>query len=68
MVAKENDKLVSVPPLLLSNKDEVRRFSDALYRKKLKAYYREQMSIIHDQEFDVRLALLKGERCEVALT
>ena len=68
MVAKENDKLVSVPPLLLSSKDEVRRFSDALYRKKLKAYYKEQMEIIHDQEFDEILSLLKGERCEVALT
>jgi len=67
MVAKENDKLVEVPPLLLQSKTDVRRFADVLFRKKLKNYYNEQMEKVKDHHFDEILARLEGERCEVKL-
>jgi len=67
MVAKEDDQLVTVPPLLLSTMEEVRRFAEALYRKKLKKYYREQMKEVKKNELNELLSLLKNERCEVRL-
>ena len=66
MVAKDEDQLVMVPPLILETKDDVRRFSDVIYRKKLQNYYDEQMTIIHKQNFEDNLALLENERCEIA--
>ncbi len=67
MVAKENDTLVEVPPLLLRSKTDVRRFADVLFRKKLKKYYGEQMEKVKDHHFDEILSRLEGERCEVKL-
>jgi len=67
MVAKENDKLAIVPPLILETKDEVRRFADVVYRKKLKVYYKEQMEIAHEQDLQVYLDLLSNERCTIIL-
>jgi len=65
MVAKENDQLVEVPPLSLQSKEDVRRFADALYRKKLKKYYHEQMEKVHEQQFEEILETITEERCEV---
>jgi len=67
MVAKEDDQLVRVPPLLLSTMEEVRRFAEALYRKKLKKYYREQMKEVKKNDLNELLTLLKDERCELRL-
>ncbi len=67
MVAKEDDQLVTVPPLLLNTMEEVRRFAEALYRKKLKKYYREQMKEVKKNDLNELLTLLNDERCEVRL-
>lgn len=65
MVAKENDKLVEVPPLRLETKEDVRRFADVIYRKRLKKYYKEQMKKVHAYSFDEIMSDLEGERCEI---
>ena len=67
MVAKEDDKLVTVPPLLLSTYEEVRRFAEVLYRKKMKNYYREQMKEVKKNDLNELLSILKEERCEIIL-
>lgn len=66
MVAKENDKLVEVPPLRLQSKVDVRRFADCLYRKKLKNYYQEQMEKNHEHQYEEILSFIKGERYEIS--
>lgn len=68
MVAKENNKLVQVPPLHLENKTDVRRFAAVVQRKKLKAYYREQMSLASSKQYEDNLMILEGERCVFNLT
>jgi uncharacterized protein (TIGR00369 family) len=67
MVAKENDQLVEVPPLLLESKEDVRRFAEVLFRKDLKKYYLEQMQKVGDASFDELMNRLKAERCIVKL-
>jgi uncharacterized protein (TIGR00369 family) len=67
MVAKENDQLAIVPPLLLRSDKDVRRFADALFRKKLKRYFRDQMKEQKNEDLDKMIALLKNERCEIAI-
>lgn len=67
MVAKENDKPVEVPPLLLESQNEVRRFADVVYRKRLKVYYHEQMKIAHEHELEDNIDLLEKERCMINL-
>jgi len=64
MVAKENNKTIEVPPLRLETKEDVRRFADVIYRKRLKKYYKEQMVKVHEYSFDEIMSDLKGERCE----
>jgi len=67
MVAKENDQLVEVPPLLLESKEDVRRFAEVLFRKDLKKYYLEQMQKVGDTSFDELLNRLKSERCLIKI-
>lgn len=67
MVAKENDKLVEVPPLLLQSKMDVRRFADVLLRKNLKKYFKGKMEKAKDQHFDEMLERLERERCVVKI-
>lgn len=67
MVAKENDRLAMVPPLLLKSDIDVRRFADALYRKKLKKHFKDQMKEQKNEDLDKMIALLKNERCEIAI-
>ncbi len=65
MVAKgANDKPVEVPGLILQNKDEIRRFLEAIKRKELKQNYKEalnnqKMSLSIEKE----LGQLQHERC-----
>lgn len=68
MVAKENDALAKVPPLILNSKEDVRRFADVLFRKDLKKYYQEQMRKVNETSFEELVLRLKGERCIVELT
>jgi uncharacterized protein (TIGR00369 family) len=67
MVAKDDaGNLAIVPALRLETRTEVRRFLEAVKRKKLKATYKEDLdnaktSLSLDQE----LFLLKNQRCEL---
>jgi uncharacterized protein (TIGR00369 family) len=67
MVAKDDDKLVEVPPLILESKEDVRRFAEVLFRKDLKKYYLDQMQKVRDASFDELLNRLKPERCIIKL-
>jgi uncharacterized protein (TIGR00369 family) len=67
MVAKDNDMLVEVPPLILESKEDVRRFAEVLFRKDLKKYYLDQMQKVRDASFDELLNRLKPERCIIKL-
>ena len=65
MVAKgEDDKPTRVPPLILESTIEVRRFVEAIYRKKFKQNYQANLREIkkdwENQDID---SLLKKERC-----
>jgi uncharacterized protein (TIGR00369 family) len=67
MVAKDDDdKPAIVPPLLLTSPGEVRRFADAILRKRLKGYEREEMDKSR-ADFDLReeLEMLKDARCVI---
>jgi uncharacterized protein (TIGR00369 family) len=65
MVAKdENDKPMQVPPLVLEDKADVRRFVEAIYRKNLKKEKKESFkNIKKDWDKDKINALLANERC-----
>lgn len=70
MVAKgDDDKPVKVPPLALETMDEIRRFIEAIKRKKLKT---ESNSKMQEEKSHFILAedfpLLKGQRCETRLS
>jgi len=68
MVAKDNeDKLTTVPPLVLQNKEEVRRFMEAIHRKEIKKESAERMQA-RKSKFDLNevLPVLEKERCEIA--
>jgi uncharacterized protein (TIGR00369 family) len=72
MVAKGNDnKPQTVPGLILENRDQVRRFLEAIKRKELKTQYKEQLTYqkmnlsVDDQQ---ELAKLSQERCEIKYT
>lgn len=68
MVAKEdNDKLTTVPPLILSDKEEVRRFVEAIHRKDLKKEAAERMQETKKVfQLENVMSLLEKERCEIA--
>jgi hypothetical protein len=69
MVAKDdNNNSVEVPLLKLTTEMEVRRFYQAIFRKELKKYMKEQ--IIRNKEEDDISKILKNiedERCVVEL-
>ncbi|MEX2593338.1 MAG: acyl-CoA thioesterase [Anditalea sp.] len=65
MVAKgEDDKPISVPKLILENPRDVRRFVEAIYRRKFKQNYQANLKEIkskwEEQDIDT---LLKNQRC-----
>lgn len=65
MVAKDdNNKPTSVPPLVLSNEDEVRRFIEAIVRKYLNKQFKAEMDA-SKTSFDINREVpkLEGERC-----
>ena len=68
MVAKdETNKPTQVPGLILENREEVRRFLEAIKRKEMKALFQEEFdnaktSLTVEQE----LNRLEGERCKVS--
>ena len=69
MVAKgDDDKPALVPPLLLQNQEEVKRFIEALHMKAIKQNIKQQMddanSAVH---LDKAEELLASERCEIQL-
>ncbi len=71
MVAKgENNEKIQVPPLILENHDEVRRFIEAIKRKRLKRDAEEKMTN-YKSDFkngdDVK-SILEGQRCEIRLS
>lgn len=67
MVAKDEDnKPTIVPPLLLQNKEDGRRYLEAIKRKELKEQYRH--AFIKERallDLDKNLDALKNERCVV---
>jgi uncharacterized protein (TIGR00369 family) len=69
MVAKGDDgKPARVPGLLLSTRDDVRRFTESLKRRELREARRESMRVMRDAfDLDSRLAILSGQNCEVRL-
>ena len=69
MVAKDDDnKPTIVPPLLLTSIEEVRRFADAILRKELKTYQRQEMDKSRASfDIDEDLGILKDQRCVLDL-
>lgn len=67
MVAKdEHGKATSVPPLLLEEPEDVRRFFEGLKRKDMRNAMRiELMKEINAYDFDSALERLRRERCEI---
>lgn len=65
MVAKdENDKPKQVPPLILEDKTDVRRFVEAIYRRRLKNESRESFKKIKKEWNQEQInILLANERC-----
>ena len=70
MVAKDDDnKPAKVPPLILENKEEVRRFVEAVKRKELKFAFNEQMDLAKSNlNIDQALEQLKDHRCTARLS
>ena len=67
MVAKEDDgKLATVPPLILEDDIDIRRFLEALKRKEIKASYKTLLDNAKtSMEIDENLHLLDHERCVI---
>lgn len=65
MVAKgDDDKPTTVPKLILENKEEVKRFIEAMKMKEIKNYVREQMDDAKSHiEVERAPELLRNERC-----
>lgn len=65
MVAKDDhDKPTSVPPLILENKVEVRRFFEALKRKELKFSFNQKMDETKAAlDLDKALLLIEDQKC-----
>ncbi|MDB5029668.1 acyl-CoA thioesterase [Mucilaginibacter sp.] len=68
MVAKDdNNKPVTIPGLILENKQHVRRFVEAKRRKEIKQNYRKEIDeITVPDNFEQCEKLLTGERCTIA--
>ncbi len=69
MVAKGDDnKPVEVPGLILEGKEDVRRFVQAIRRRKFNADTESKMrSSSKEFLFDENMKLLEGQRCKVHL-
>ncbi len=69
MVAKDDDgKLTKVPPLLLQSLEDVRRFLEAIKRKKLKSEWKKKMHAEKTNFLpDADVNMLKGQRCIIEL-
>jgi len=69
MVAKnEEGKTITVPPLVLENKEEVRRFVEAIKRKELNSSHNEEMEKAKSAlSLEKALDELEGQRCEVRM-
>jgi len=67
MVAKEDDgKLATVPPLILEDDTDIRRFLEAMKRKEIKASYKTLLDNAKtSMEIDKNLHLLDDERCMI---
>jgi len=67
MVAKGDDgKPTKVPGLILENKEEARRFVEAMKRKELHAPYKEELRKVRLMlEEDVNHGILEPERCKL---
>jgi len=70
MVAKDDSgKPAEVPKLILENKNEIRRFIEAIVRKYMKKNFsREMEHIKKDFDVDHEVAKLKNERCIIQLS
>ncbi|WP_421872286.1 acyl-CoA thioesterase [Marinoscillum sp.] len=70
MVAKDDDeKPTQVPPLILEDMDQIRRFIEAIKRKNLKAESRKAMKQVKSNFILVEdFPLLRGQRCETHLS
>jgi uncharacterized protein (TIGR00369 family) len=69
MVAKgDDDKPTEVPKLILENKEQVKRFIEALRMKEIKNKIKEEMNDIKSKiEIENAVELLKNERCIISL-
>ncbi len=69
MVAKgDDDKPAQVPPLVLEDMDQIRRFIESIKRKNLKTESRKAMQQVKSNFILVEdFPLLKGQRCETRL-
>ncbi|MDH5380204.1 MAG: acyl-CoA thioesterase [Cyclobacteriaceae bacterium] len=67
MVAKDDhNKPTLVRPLLLQNKEEVRRFFEAIIRKNNRNFFKEEMEKARiNIDLDEELSRLEGERCVI---
>ncbi len=67
MVAKDKrGEPTPVPPLVLQNKEDARRFLEAMKRKELKAQFKDEFNNeISRYKVDAELYLLESERCVV---
>lgn len=67
MVAKGDDgKPTKVPGLILENKEEARRFVEAMKRKELQAPYKEELRKVRLMlEKDVNHGILEDQRCRL---
>ncbi|KAA5546411.1 acyl-CoA thioesterase [Adhaeribacter rhizoryzae] len=68
MVAKdESNKPTQVPGLILENREEVRRFLEAIKRKEMKALFQEEFNNAKTNlTVEQELSRLEGERCKVS--
>jgi len=69
MVAKgDDDKPCVVPQLILENKEEVKRFIEAMHMKEIRTKVKEEMNDVRSQIAVEKAAdLLKGERCIIRI-
>lgn len=65
MVAKdENDKPATVPPLLLEDDEDVKRFIEAMRMREIESTVKEKMDDVKSQiELKSAATILKGQRC-----
>jgi uncharacterized protein (TIGR00369 family) len=68
MVAKDKNGIPTpVPPLILENKEDARRFLEAMKRKELKSQFHDEFDNEKSRlKVDSGLPLLNGERCVVS--